>query len=66
MKQNSNGFTLMEMLIVIAIIAILIAIAIPVFDHSSKEAGRPQTLQMYDLLMRRYPPRHNSEIQRPL
>lgn len=31
MKQNSNGFTLMEMLIVIAIIAILIAIAIPVF-----------------------------------
>ena len=30
-KQAKNGFTLMEMLIVIAIIAILIAIAIPVF-----------------------------------
>ena len=30
-KQAENGFTLMEMLIVIAIIAILIAIAIPVF-----------------------------------
>ena len=31
MKRIRNGFTLMEMLIVIAIIAILIAIAIPVF-----------------------------------
>ena len=30
-KQAKNGFTLMEMLIVIAIIAILIVIAIPVF-----------------------------------
>lgn len=31
MKQNKSGFTLMEMLIVIAIIAVLIAVAIPVF-----------------------------------
>lgn len=31
MKQNKNRFTLMEMLIVIAIIAVLIAVAIPVF-----------------------------------
>ena len=31
MKQNKDGFTLMEMLIVIAIIAVLIAVAIPVF-----------------------------------
>lgn len=29
MKQNRNGFTLMEMLIVIALIAVLVAIAIP-------------------------------------
>lgn len=32
MKRIRNGFTLMEMLIVIAIIAVLIAIAIPVFS----------------------------------
>ena len=31
MKRTRNGFTLMEMLIVIAIIAVLIAIAIPIF-----------------------------------
>ena len=31
MKRNDNGFTLMELLIVIAIIAILVTIAIPVF-----------------------------------
>ena len=30
--QNKKGFTLMEMLIVVAIIAVLVAIAIPVFN----------------------------------
>lgn len=40
--QNKKGFTLMEMLIVVAIIAVLVAIAIPVFNGAltkSKEAG---------------------------
>ncbi len=41
-KMNKKGFTLMEMLIVIAIIAILIAIAIPTFT-SALEKSRIKT-----------------------
>ena len=40
--QNKKGFTLMEMLIVVAVIAVLVAIAIPVFNGAltkSKEAA---------------------------
>lgn len=36
--KNSKGFTLMEMLIVVAIIAILIAIAIPTFSGALNKA----------------------------
>ena len=38
MKKNNKGFTLMEMLIVVAIIAVLIAIAIPTFTSSLNRA----------------------------
>ena len=34
MMKNRKGFTLMEMLIVVAIIAILVIIAIPTFNLS--------------------------------
>ena len=37
-KNNNKGFTLMEMLIVVAIIAILVAIAIPTFTGSLNKA----------------------------
>ena len=37
-KLNKKGFTLMEMLIVVAIIAILVAIAIPTFTKSLNKA----------------------------
>ena len=41
-KSNKKGFTIMEMLIVVAIIAVLAAIAIPTFNSAltkSKEAA---------------------------
>ena len=41
-KRGNKGFTLMEMLIVVAIIAVLIAIAIPVFT-SQLEKSREAT-----------------------
>ncbi|MEG1684076.1 MAG: prepilin-type N-terminal cleavage/methylation domain-containing protein [Oscillospiraceae bacterium] len=37
--RSKKGFTLMEMLIVVAIIAVLIAIAIPTFGNSLKKAN---------------------------
>ena len=40
MKKSNKGFTLMEMLIVVAIIAILVAIAIPVFNNALSSAKK--------------------------
>ena len=37
-KNNNKGVTLMEMLIVVAIIAVLVAIAIPVFTNQLEKA----------------------------
>lgn len=38
MKNNKKGFTLAELLVVVAIIAVLVAIAIPVFSAATDKA----------------------------
>ena len=38
MKKNNKGFTLAELLIVVAIIAVLVAIAIPIFNNSLEKS----------------------------
>ena len=62
MKRNRSGFTLMEMLIVIALIAVLIAIAIPVFASQLEKTEKRQILQMSAPLMHRCPQKRCSEI----
>ena len=38
MKNNNRGFTLAELLIVVAIIAVLVAVAIPIFTNQLEKA----------------------------
>lgn len=50
MKKNNKGFTLAELLIVVAIIAVLVAIAIPVFSaqlHKSQDATDVANIRSY-------------------
>ena len=44
-KDNRKGFTLMEMLIVVAIIAVLVAIVIPTFSVSLTKAKKAADME---------------------
>lgn len=52
MKNKCNGFTLAELMIVVAIIGVLVAVTIPVFSSSWRKAAKRPTLRMYAPLMR--------------
>jgi len=48
MKKTQQGFTLIELMIVVAIIAILAAIAIPAYNQYIKEARMAKVTDHYD------------------
>ena len=58
MKRNNKGFTLAELLIVVAIIAVLTAIAIPVFtsqlEKSRESTDQANVRSAYAYLMTEY------------
>jgi prepilin-type N-terminal cleavage/methylation domain-containing protein len=46
MKKNNKGFTLAELLIVVAIIGVLVAISIPIFNNQLRKARFGPILQI--------------------
>ncbi len=52
MKKSQSGFTLIELMIVVAIIAILAAIAIPAYNEYIKEAKIAKVTDHYDEAVR--------------
>lgn len=66
-KRKSSGFTLMELLIVIAIISVLVAIAIPTFaaqlDNAKDSADKANARALYALAQSDWMTSPNHEVE---
>lgn len=63
MKRNNKGFTLVELMVVILIIGILVAIAVPVYNKTqerAKETACKANLRTIDGAIVQYATEHNS------
>ena len=61
MRSRKSGFTLIEMTIVVAIIAILLTIAIPAFTEQMKRSRRTEAVQeLQDCLLKQEKYRSNN------
>ena len=63
MKNNRKGFTITELVIVIAVIAILAAVLIPTFSSIIKKANDSSDLQTARNLMIEYVAQENADVE---
>ena len=69
LKKKKKGFTLLELLVVLAILAILIAIAIPVYKNQKEKAAitaHNANVRVLETALESYKQDHNGELPKDI
>lgn len=69
LKKKKKGFTLLELLVVLAILAILIAIAIPVYKNQKEKAAitaHNANVRVLETAVESYRQDHNGELPKDI
>ena len=69
LKNKKKGFTLLELLVVLAILAILIAIAVPVYKGQKEKAAitaHNANVRVLETAVESYKQDHNSELPKDI